>query len=237
MGRGEAIAAPSLTPHMCGRYTLATPETWIRDEFGLAELPPDYRPRYNITPTQAVLAIIRAEDGRRAGWLRWGLIPFWAKDPAIGNRMINARAETVHEKPAFRAAFQSRRCLIVADGYYEWQALPGGRKAPVWLHRTDRRPFAMAGLWERWTPPEAGDPLYTCTIITTAANDFVRPVHERMTAILSREEATLWLDPAADRESLRALLRPYQHHDLAAHQVSTLVNSPKNDRPECIEPV
>lgn len=222
---------------MCGRYTLASPETWIRDEFDVVELPLDYRPRYNIAPTQAVLAIIRAEGGRRAGWLQWGLVPSWAKDPAIGNRLINARAESVHEKPAFRSAFERRRCLIVADGYYEWQRRPDRRKAPYWLHRTDRRPFAMAGLWERWTSPDGSGPLYSCTIITTAANDFVRPIHERMTVILSRDETTLWLDPATDRATLRALLRPYPHDDLAAHQVSTLVNSPQNELPECIEPV
>lgn len=219
---------------MCGRYTLASPETWIREEFELDELPADYHPRYNIAPTQLVLAVIERDGVRRAGWLRWGLVPSWAKDPAIGNRMINARAETVHEKPSFRSAFARRRCLIIADGYYEWQKRPD-RKVPHWIHRPDRRPFAMAGLWERWNPPDGGEPLHSCTIITTEANDFVRPIHDRMTVILSPEERRIWLDPEADPDTLRSLLRPWEGDDLTAHEVSTLVNSPRNDSPECIE--
>jgi putative SOS response-associated peptidase YedK len=150
--------------------------------------------------------------------------------------MINARADTVHEKPAYRTAFERRRCLIVADGFFEWQQTGDG-KVPIWIHRADRRPFAFAGLWERWTPPEGGDPVHSCAIVTTEANDFARPVHERMPVILPREGADLWLDPAADRASLRALLRPYPHDDLSMHQVSALVNSPKNDLPDCIAPV
>jgi len=220
---------------MCGRYTLATPEAWVREEFELPELPLDYRPRYNIAPTQDVLAVVDAGETRRAGWLRWGLVPFWAKDPAIGNRMINARAETVHEKPAFRTAFERRRCLILADGFYEWQVTDAG-KIPMWLHMADRRPFAFAGLWERWVPPGGGEPLHSCTIITTRANTFARPIHERMPVILPPESIGIWLDPATDPAALRALLGPYPGDNLRVHPVSTLVNSPRNDSPECIEP-
>jgi putative SOS response-associated peptidase YedK len=222
---------------MCGRYTLTSSAAEIHEAFGPFELPLDYRARYNIAPTQDVLAVVRAEEGRsRAGWLRWGLVPFWAKDPGTGSRMINARAETAHEKPAFRAAFERRRCLILADGFYEWQKTAGG-KVPTWLHLADRRPFALAGLWERWSPPDGGEPLHTCTIVTTQANDFVRRVHDRMPVILPREAAGIWLDAGADQASLRAVLRSYQGDDITAYKVSTLVNSPRNDLPECIVPV
>ena len=220
---------------MCGRYTMASPEEWIREELDLFELPDDYRPRYNIAPTQDVLAVIRADDGLRAGWLRWGLIPSWAKDPAIGNRMINARAETIASKPAFRDAFRRRRCLIVADGFYEWQEV-GSARVPMWIHRASHRPFTFAGIWDRWKPPE-GEPIFSCAIITTEANDALRPIHERMPVILPPEDRATWLDPDADPETLAALLRPYPGDDLRAHAVSTLVNSPRNDLPECIEPV
>jgi putative SOS response-associated peptidase YedK len=220
---------------MCGRYTLTSSGPEIQGAFDLFELPPDYRPSYNVAPTQNVLSIISAEGRSRAGWLRWGLIPFWAKDPAIGSRMINARAETVHEKPAFRAAFERRRCLVLADGFYEWRKTAGG-KVPTWLHFPDRRLIAFAGLWERWTPPDGGAPVHSTTIVTTEANPFVRPVHDRMPVILSGEAARVWLDPEADPPALQAVLRPYQGDDLTAHEVSTLVNAPRNNSPECIVP-
>lgn len=220
---------------MCGRYTLTTSGSEILGAFDLFELPPDYGPSYNVAPTQNVLSIINAEGRSRAGWLRWGLVPFWAKDPSIGNRMINARAETVHQKPAFRTAFERRRCLIVADGFYEWRKTAGG-KVPTWLHFPDRRPFAFAGLWERWTPPDGGEPVHSCTIVTTEANPFVRPVHDRMPVILSGAAAGIWLDPGADRAALQAVLRPYPGDDLTAYEVSTLVNAPRNNSPDCIAP-
>jgi putative SOS response-associated peptidase YedK len=218
---------------MCGRYTLTSSGAEILEAFDLFELPADYRPTYNVAPTQNVLAIVSAEGRARAGWLRWGLIPFWAKDAAIGSRMINARAETVHEKPAYRAAFERRRCLIPADGFYEWRKGAGG-KVPTWLHLPDRRLIAFAGLWERWTPPDGGEPVHSTTIITTEANAFVRPVHDRMPVILSGDAAALWLDPGAAQPELRAVLQPYQGDDLTAYEVSTLVNSPRNNSPECI---
>jgi putative SOS response-associated peptidase YedK len=219
---------------MCGRYTLATSEAALQAEFGLDEIPADYRPRYNIAPSQEVLAVIRDGDRLRAGWLRWGLIPFWAKDPSIGNRMINARAETLATKPAFRQAFERRRCLIIADGFYEWQA-EGAVKVPYWIHREGRRPFAFAGLWDRWRPPE-GEPIVSCAIVTTRATEALRPIHERMPVILPPGARERWLDPDAGREELMALLTPYPGADLAAHAVTTLVNSPRNDIPECIAP-
>jgi len=219
---------------MCGRYTLATSEAALQAEFGLDEIPADYRPRYNIAPGQEVLAVIRDGDRLRAGWLRWGLIPFWAGDPSIGNRMINARAETLATKPAFRQAFERRRCLILADGFYEWQA-QGAAKVPYWIHLEDRRPFAFAGLWDRWRPPE-GDPVVSCTIVTTQATEALRPIHERMPVILPPGARERWLDPEAGQEERIALLRPYAGADLAAHAVTTLVNSPRNDTPECIAP-
>jgi putative SOS response-associated peptidase YedK len=219
---------------MCGRYTLATSEAALQAEFGLDEIPADYRPRYNIAPGQEVLAVIRDGDRLRAGWLRWGLIPFWAGDPSIGNRMINARAETLATKPAFRQAFERRRCLILADGFYEWQA-QGAAKVPYWIHLEDRRPFAFAGLWDRWRPPE-GEPVVSCTIVTTQATEALRPIHERMPVILPPGARERWLDPEAGQEERIALLRPYAGADLAAHAVTTLVNSPRNDTPECIAP-
>lgn len=220
---------------MCGRYTITSSEVALQGELDLVGLPVDYRPRYNIAPTQPVLALVARDGEFRAGWLRWGLIPYWAKDPAIGNRLINARGETVHEKPSFRTAFEQRRCLIVADGFYEWRR-EGTAKVPVWIHRQDRRPFTFAGLWDRWQGAD-GEQIVSCTIVTTEANDFLRPIHERMPVILPKDERLQWVDPTADRSSLRALLRSYEADDLRYHAVSTLVNSPANDLPECIEPI
>lgn len=220
---------------MCGRFTLTSDPAEIAAEFGGLMLPEDYRPRYNIAPTQEVLAVAAGPEGPRAERFRWGLIPFWAKDPAIGNRMINARAETLAEKPSFRTAFQRRRCLILADGFYEWVPSPAGKR-PMWIHRQSRRPFAFAGLWERWAPRE-GDEVRSCTIITTAANPFVRGIHDRMPVILLEPDRGRWLDPSESATSLRELLAPYAADDLTAHEVSTLVNSPRNDLPELIQPV
>lgn len=218
---------------MCGRFTLKAPPDALTRLLG-APPPQGYRPRYNVAPTQQVLGLV-AEDGRpEPRFLRWGLIPFWADDPAIGNRMINARAETVAEKPAYRNALARRRCLVVADGFYEWQKRPDG-KHPMRIQLRSGEPFFFAGLWERWD--RHGDPLETCTILTTAANPLVHPIHERMPVILPRPAADRWLDPAADRDGLLSLLRPYEGADLEAYEVSTLVNSPSNDRPECIVPL
>jgi putative SOS response-associated peptidase YedK len=166
--------------------------------------------------------------------LRWGLIPAWADDPKIGNRMINARSDTVAAKPAFRTAFQRRRCLVAADGYYEWKQLPDG-KQPYLIGRRNGGPMAFAGLWERWTKGE--QPIESCTIITTDAGDAVSAIHDRMPVILPPEEYDRWLDPHADPQELTGLLLPYPLDDLTARAVSRTVNSPRNDTPECVEPL
>jgi putative SOS response-associated peptidase YedK len=220
---------------MCGRFTLESAGVEIRDEFDLATWPADRGPRYNIAPTQEVAAIVHADGDRQLVWPRWGLVPAWADDPRIGNRMINARAETVAEKPAFRGAFRSRRCLVLADSFYEWQARPDG-KQPWRVRYRQGRPFAMAGLWERRV--RAGEaPLLSCTILTTTANDLMRPIHDRMPVILPPEIRERWLDDDASPDMLRALLRPCDPDDLDAYPVSTLVNSPRNDLPECCAPL
>lgn len=226
---------------MCGRFTLAlSPEeiaqlmaldAALDQELGLL-------PRYNIAPGQEIVAAVQdAPDAPRAPRaFRWGLVPGWADDPAVGNRLINARSETAAEKPSFRAAFRRRRCLIPADGFYEWQRKVA-KKRP-WIFRvTDDPGFCMAGLWETWTPPEGG-PLYTCTILTTEANDLLRPIHDRMPVILRRDAYERWLTAQPDETAgLRDLLRPFPADAMEAWPVSTLVNSPRNDGPECVEPV
>ena len=229
---------------MCGRFTLRTPASVLIQQFGL---PPDdgffgpWLPRYNIAPTQDILAVRRTpdQDGRQAAMLRWGLIPSWAKDPAIGNRMINARSETVASKPSFWAAFRQRRCLIVADGYYEWQKT-GSAKQPYYFHRPDGQPFALAGLWETWRGQRDDQDVLieSCTIITTAPNALASDIHDRMPAILLEQEYDNWLDPAGDdRDRLQSLLRPAADDLLAADAVSTYVNRPINDGPGCVEPI
>jgi putative SOS response-associated peptidase YedK len=221
---------------MCGRISLSVPKQEVIEAFEVDELPLDYHPRFNIAPGQPVLGITAAEDGtRRAGYFRWGLVPFWAKDPSIGNRMINARAETVTEKPAYRNAFTRHRCLVPVDGFYEWQRRGAG-KVPLRFRMASGEPFALAGLWEEWGKPGVA-PLRSCTVLTTACNEFVRPVHDRMPVILTREEQRRWLSPGSTTDELRALLEPYRGGDLEAYEVSTLVNSPSNDVAECLLPV
>jgi putative SOS response-associated peptidase YedK len=181
--------------------------------------------------------IRQAVDGtaRECVALRWGLVPSWADDPAVGNRLINARAETVASKPSFRAAFRQRRCLVPADGFYEWQK-QAGKKQPFYIHLRGGGPFAFAGLWERWQG--ADEPIESFTIVTTEANELVRSLHERMPVILPREAYKHWLDPAyAKLEELQALLRPYPAEEMAAFPVSTRVNSPRVDDAACIVPV
>jgi putative SOS response-associated peptidase YedK len=223
---------------MCGRFTLRTPTSALVEQF-LLETAPELPPRFNIAPGQPV-AVVRqpaGAAGRSLTLLRWGLIPSWAKDPAIGNRMINARAESAAEKPAFRTAFRRRRCLIPADGYYEWRRT-GDRKQPYYFHMRDGRPFAFAGLWELWSGGEEGadsGPLETCAVLTTQANDLSRPIHDRMPVILPQAVYDVWLDPdETDRRRLQPLLAPYDSAPMVADRVSTLVNNPRNDDPRCI---
>jgi putative SOS response-associated peptidase YedK len=222
---------------MCGRFTLTDPDADLAVQFNLPEIP-ELAPRYNIAPTQPVAAVRVAANGsgREMVLLRWGLIPFWAKDPNIGTRMINARSETVGEKPAFRAAFKRRRCLVVADGFYEWQK-QNGTKQPFYVRLRDARPFAFAGLWESWEGPDA-NPIESCTLLTTQPNDLLRVVHSRMPVILQPQDYELWLDPEVQEpQRLQPLLRPYSAEEMEAYAVSRYVNSPDNDDPRCIDPL
>lgn len=220
---------------MCGRYTLTADGESVRKAFGLPDAPFDYRPRYNIAPQQDVLVVGRSrEGGRRVGVMRWGLVPAWADSPAVGSRMINARSETVGERSAFRDAFLRRRCLIPADGFYEWRTREGV-KTPMRITRTGGELFAFAGLWEKWQQGD-GPPLYTCTILTTSPAPAIADIHDRMPVMLRPEQYGLWLEPDADEEQLQALLKPYDNDDLHAYVVSSLVNKVENDGPECIAP-
>ncbi|WP_273845980.1 SOS response-associated peptidase [Rubrobacter calidifluminis] len=220
---------------MCGRYTLKTPvETLVR-RFDLSGPLPGLSPSYNIAPSRKVAAVVLQEGQRRLEMLRWGLVPSWADDPGIGNRMINARAESVAEKPSYRGAFRSRRCLILADGFYEWKRENNGRQ-PYHIRMRDGSPFAFAGLWESWSGREGE--IRSCTIITTDPNDLLAPIHNRMPVILDPQDYDLWLDISVrDPEVLLPLLAPYEGANLEAYPVSRLVNSPTNDDPACVEPV
>ncbi len=222
---------------MCGRFSqTATPE--IIAEHFQGQVPPLFQPRYNIAPSQSIAAIRIEPDTttRKLVMLRWGLIPSWAKDAKIGNRCINAKDETVAEKPSFRSAFKKRRCLVIADGFYEWQR-QGAHKQPMWIGMRSKRPFAFAGLWEHWKPAE-GEPVETCTIITTEPNDLMVPIHNRMPVILAPASFDQWLDPSFQQPAaLKALLRPYPSEELMTYPVSTLVNNPRHDAPQCLEPI
>ena len=226
---------------MCGRFVQhADPEIYASryDAEVLQALPARTGQGYNVAPTQRVLAV-RTADGRERELapLRWGLVPHWSKGPDERYSMINARAETVHSKPAYRDAFRRRRCLIPAEGFYEWRAARGG-KQPYLMRRDDGEPFVMAGLWETWSPDDGAQPLESCTIIVTDANDLIAPVHDRMPVILGDADLDAWLDPAnQDSDALQALLRPAPTGGWRLHPVSKVVNSPRNDSPDLIEPV
>lgn len=221
---------------MCGRFTLTVPGEQASQQFGLSKAATTLAPRYNIAPTQPVAAVRAAEGGRELALLRWGLIPPWAKDLSIGARMINARAETAAEKPAFRSAMKQRRCLILADGFYEWQTTGAG-KQPFYFRVEGGRPFAFAGLWEQWRGPQ-GDQIESCTILTTEANDLVRPLHDRMPVILRPEDYARWLDPALrDAGAVADLLAPYPADAMLTYPVSKAVNRVSNDGAELIAPL
>jgi len=220
---------------MCGRYTLSTPADLVAEFFVLEEAI-ELQPRFNIAPTQTA-AVIREEEGRRQlRELRWGLIPSWARDVGFGHRTLNARAETAAVKPSFRQAFRHRRCLVAADGFYEW-AKVGGRKVPHYFYLRDGGPLALAGLWESWRDP-AGEPIESFTILTTEANPLVTRAHARMPVILPPSRHAQWLDPRViDPAAVQPFLEPYPAGEMGAHPVSAAVNSPANDSPRCIEPV
>jgi len=213
---------------MCGRFTLRTPAKQIAQHFNLPEVP-ELPFRYNIAPSQDIATVrLSEEKERELAMMRWGLIPSWSKDEKIGYRMINARAETVAEKPSFRSAYKKRRCLVVADGFYEWKKLDNG-KQPYFIRLREDRPFAFAGLWERWQEIES------CTIITTEANEALRSIHERMPVILAPPDFEKWLGGSAGQ--IEAVLKPYPGDEMEAYPVSTFVNNPKNQGEECVEAV
>jgi putative SOS response-associated peptidase YedK len=219
---------------MCGRYTLKTPAGRLAEELGfdgsVSELPANY----NVAPTQQVAAVLAEGGGRRLEMLRLGLIPPWADDPGIGSRMINARSETAPEKPSFRRAFRGRRCLIPADGFYEWKRMNGG-KQPYYIRMEGGGPFAFAGLWESWDKGGSGE-IRSCTILTTEANPLVAEIHDRMPVIVAPDAYDVWLDPEAEKDELYGLLAPYPEDEMEAYPVSRYVNSPSNNDPRCIEP-
>ena len=226
---------------MCGRFTLRTAAPVLVQQFGLSaqlDFLDDLKPRFNIAPSQQVLAVRESMPGQRSpAWLRWGLVPSWADDPKIGYKLINARADTVHSKPSFRSAFKQRRCLVLADGYFEWQPLDSKTKQPYYFQRADGDPFAFAGLWEHWHKAGAPAAIESCTLITTDANTLAATVHNRMPVILGERDYAAWLSPETPADRLRQLLVPLGDNVLTATAVSTYVNKPANQGAECIEAV
>lgn len=220
---------------MCCRYTLIVPTAMLESLFEI-EILGDLPPRYNIAPSQPIPAVRTDRQGQRElALFQWGLIPSWSKEPAIGARMINARAETAAEKPAFRAAMRRRRCLIPADGFYEW-AQAGASKQPHYIQMKDGQPFAFAGQWELWCG-EDGSEIESCAILTTEANPLLKPIHHRMPVILRPEDYGRWMDPENEKPAaVTDLLRPYPPEEMAARPVGRRVNSPRNDDPKCLEP-
>lgn len=222
---------------MCGRFGLTADGEQLQARFGFgwSQTGLTWRPRYNIAPAQDVLTVVQRDGERYGGLLRWGLVPNWASGLRVGSRNINARAETVAEKPSFREALVKRRCLVIADGFYEWRREPDGRKTPMWIHLTGGLPFAFAGLWEVWQSP-SGERVGSCTILTCRPNELMAGIHDRMPVILPAEAESRWL-VTADADRLRELLVPLPAEAMAAYAVSGLANSVKNDEPACIERV
>lgn len=222
---------------MCGRFTLTLEAGALQQAFPQYVIPHDIHPRFNIAPGQPVL-VVPNTPARQADFFVWGLIPSWARDPSIGARLINARAETLAEKPSFRGPYRYRRCLLLADGFYEWKAVPGAKaRSPYFIRLKSGQPFTFAGLWDEWHAPD-GSLVRSCAIVTTAPNALMVALHERMPVILPPAAREAWLDPApCPPERLQPLLVPYPAEEMSAHPVSSLVNRPQNDRPELIQPV
>jgi putative SOS response-associated peptidase YedK len=219
---------------MCGRYTLANTQK-VAEAFAQFDIPANLPPRYNIAPSQPI-AVVANNGQHKVEFFQWGLIPSWAKDPKIGNQMINARSETLAEKPSFKNAYKRRRCLVLADGFYEWKKEEDGAKTPMYIRLASGDPFAFAGLWEIWQTAE--DAVLSCTIITTNPNELMAQIHNRMPVILAPDAYEQWLDPAErSPDQLNGLLRPYPAELMTAYPVSRLVNSPQNDTPALIEPL
>ena len=221
---------------MCGRFTLTIDPSHLQEAFPWAIIPDDFGPRFNIAPSQPVAVIPNTGDNVLTMY-KWGLIPSWSKDPSIGDRMINARAETLAEKPSFRNAYRRRRCLILADGFYEWKQIPGMKsKQPMFIRLKDEKPFAFAGLWEIWNSPD-GSEIRSCTIITTQPNSLVESIHNRMPVILPANAYSIWLAPGDQPVTqLNELLVPYPSEEMVAFPVSKLVNSPQYDSADLIKP-
>jgi putative SOS response-associated peptidase YedK len=220
---------------MCGRFTLSYKAEELQLSLGITGIPEEWQPRYNIAPTQPVAAVLD-EKIKKLEFLYWGLVPSWAKEISIGSRMINARSETIMEKPSYRTAFQRRRCLILADGFYEWKKSKGkGPSEPFHFQLKSKKPFAFAGIWDRWLPAD-GSELLSCSIITCAANEVVSPIHERMPVILDENAMWPWLEAKPVSELIN-MLKPYDPLKLTASRVSTLVNSPYFDQIDCIQPL
>jgi len=221
---------------MCGRFVRHSSLDLIENTFAVDDVEIDaVEARYNIAPSQPVLAVIR-DQGKRLVQLHWGLVPFWAEDRSIGNRMINARAETVEKKPAFRGAFRKRRCLVVADGFFEWKG-EKGRKQPFYLTLEGDRPFGFAGIWDIWRERDTGEELRSCTILTTAAAASLKDIHHRMPVVLKAENRDTWLDPAAGPDRLKQILTDGFVTGFRRRPVSRQVNRVQNDNPGCIEEV
>ncbi|MDX5476284.1 MAG: SOS response-associated peptidase [Bacillaceae bacterium] len=220
---------------MCGRFTMfATAEELIdafqiTNSFSVDE-------RYNIAPSQEILAIIQDGIERRAGKLKWGLIPPWAKEPSIGNKMINARGETLHEKPSFKKAFQSKRCIIPCTGFYEWQKTEEGKK-PMLIQVKDEKVFGLAGLWEKWIHPESNQPVFSCTVVTTEPNELMADIHNRMPVILHKSDESSWLNSQEDIKTVKSLIKAFPAGQMYFSEVSTAVNSPKTDDRTCIQSI
>lgn len=220
---------------MCGRFTLFAEPNEIISRFNVSNGIADYKKRYNIAPSQTVLVVINDGNENRAVYFRWGLIPHWAKETKIGYKMINARAETLNEKPTFKHPFRRQRCIIPADGFYEWKNTPTG-KQPYRITLKTSEIFGFAGLWDRWE--KDGQEIHSCTIITTEPNELMSQIHNRMPVILNRDDEQIWLNNKLDdTDFLRTLLKPYNAQEMEVYPVSTLVNSPKNNDPSLIEQV
>ncbi len=221
---------------MCGRFTLTVDPAEFQEKFGNFTFPKKFMPRFNIAPTQPVLAVPN-NDKFKADFFVWGLVPMWAKDPSIGNRLINARGETLAEKPSFRGSLKYKRCLIFADGFYEWRAHHGKKtKTPFFIHMKDRKPFAFAGLWDTWNSSD-GSLIRSCTLITTEPNELMAMIHDRMPVILHPREYAKWLEPSAQTpEQVLPLIKPFPADEMDAYPVSTLVNKASNDMPELVVP-